>query len=66
MSDGPTYLQFIARLIEDEGRAIIIGANKWDSVRNRQLATRQISDRIQTSLAQLRGVPMIQIYMQNI
>ena len=51
----------IARLIEDEGRAIVIGANKWDSVRNRQLAIKQISDRIQTSLAQLRGVPMIQI-----
>ena len=26
----------IARLVEDEGRAIVIGANKWDMVRDRQ------------------------------
>ena len=51
----------IARLIEDEGRAIVIGANKWDAVRNKQAASGQISDRLQTSLAQLRGVPVIQI-----
>ena len=51
----------IARLIEDEGRAIVIGANKWDAVRDRQAAHAQISDRLQTSLAQLRGVPVVQI-----
>ena len=51
----------IARLIEDEGRAIVIGANKWDVVRDRQAAHAQISDRLQTSLAQLRGVPVVQI-----
>jgi GTP-binding protein len=51
----------IARLIEDEGRAIVIGANKWDAVRDKQEATSQISDRLQTSLAQLRGVPVVQI-----
>mgnify|MGYP001269416814 FL=1 len=51
----------IARLIEDEGRAIIIGANKWDVVRDKQVASRQISDRLQTSLAQLRGVPVVQM-----
>ena len=51
----------IARLIEDEGRAIVIGANKWDAVRDRQQASTQISDRLQTSLAQLRGVPVVQI-----
>ena len=28
----------IARLIEDEGRAIVIGANKWDAVRDRKAA----------------------------
>ncbi len=51
----------IARLIENEGRAIVIGANKWDAVRDRQQASTQISDRLQTSLAQLRGVPVVQI-----
>ena len=29
----------IARLIEDEGRAIVIGANKWDVVRNKKAAS---------------------------
>jgi len=51
----------IARLIEDEGRALVIGANKWDSVRDKQAASSRISDRLQTSLAQLRGVPVIQM-----
>ena len=51
----------IARLIEDEGRAIVIGANKWDAVRDRHAASKQISDRLQTSLAQLRGVPVVQL-----
>ncbi len=51
----------IARLIEEEGRAIVIGANKWDAVRDKGLASGQISDRLQTSLAQLRGVPVVQM-----
>ena len=51
----------IARRIEDEGRAIVIAANKWDVVRDRQAASMQIVDRLQTSLAQLRGVPVVQI-----
>ncbi len=49
----------IARLIADEGRAIVIGANKWDAVENRQAAANRIDDRLETSLAQLRGVPVI-------
>ena len=51
----------IARLIEVEGRAIVIGANKWDAVRDKQAARGKISDRLQTSLAQLRGVPVVQM-----
>ena len=51
----------IARLVEDEGRAIVIGANKWDMVRNRQASSIQISKRLQTSLTQLRGVPVVHI-----
>ena len=51
----------IARLIADEGRAIVIGANKWDAVDNKQIAASKIADRLQRSLAQLRGVPVIQM-----
>ena len=49
----------IARLIAEEGRGLVIGANKWDVVRDRQAATTRIDDRLETSLAQLRGVPVI-------
>ncbi len=49
----------IARLIAEEGRAVVIGANKWDAVRNRQEVAQGIDDRLQTSLAQLRGVPVV-------
>ena len=51
----------LLKLIEDEGRAIVIGANKWDAVREKQAASGKISDRLQTSLAQLRGVPVVQM-----
>ncbi|MDA9929776.1 ribosome biogenesis GTPase Der [Alphaproteobacteria bacterium] len=49
----------IARWIAEEGRAIVIGANKWDVVPDRQAAIKVIDDRLETSLAQLRGVPVI-------
>ena len=49
----------IARWIAEEGRAIVIGANKWDAVRNKQAAVQRIDDRLETSLAQLRGVPVV-------
>ena len=51
----------IARMIEDEGRAIVIGANKWDAVDDKRAATSQIVDRLKTSLAQLRGVPVVRM-----
>ena len=51
----------IARWIAEEGRAIVIGANKWDAVRDRQAAIKQIDDRLETSLAQLRGVPVVSL-----
>ncbi|MGC6453324.1 MAG: ribosome biogenesis GTPase Der [Candidatus Puniceispirillaceae bacterium] len=49
----------IARTIADEGRAVVIGANKWDAVRDRQGAATAIDDRLEISLAQLRGVPVV-------
>jgi len=51
----------IAKLIEQEGRALVIGANKWDLVSKKSLATKRIADRLKTSLAQLRGLPVIQV-----
>ncbi|MEJ5154890.1 ribosome biogenesis GTPase Der [Gluconobacter wancherniae] len=49
----------IARLIEREGRACVLALNKWDAVVNRGATRQAISDRIETSLAQMRGIPVV-------
>lgn len=49
----------IAQLIEREGRAGVLALNKWDAVADRTKARRAITDRLETSLAQSRGVPVV-------
>jgi len=49
----------IARLIEREGRGIVLALNKWDAVADRNAARRGVSDRLETSLAQNRGIPVV-------
>ena len=49
----------IARLIEREGRACVIALNKWDAVADRAGARRAIADRLETSLAQMKGIPVV-------
>ena len=49
----------IARLIEREGRGCVLALNKWDAVPDRNAARRGISDRLETSLAQNRGLPVV-------
>lgn len=49
----------IARHVENEGRALILAVNKWDAVANRPETIKKITDRLETSLAQLRGVPVV-------
>ncbi len=51
----------IARHIIDEGRAIVIAVNKWDSVENRQEALDLLYDRLEISLPQIRGVPVVKL-----
>ena len=51
----------IARLIEREGRACIIALNKWDAVPDRNAARKAVSDRLETSLSQMKGIPVITI-----
>ena len=51
----------IARQITDEGRALVIAANMWDDVVDKQAAMQQINDRLETSLAQVRGVPVVPV-----
>lgn len=51
----------IARQVVEEGRALVVAANKWDTVRDPKDALRRLSDRLTTSLPQLRGVPVVTI-----
>ena len=49
----------IARLIEREGRGCVLALNKWDAVPDRNAARKGVSDRLQTSLAQMRGIEVV-------
>jgi len=49
----------IARLIEREGRACVLVLNKWDAVTDRGAARRAIGDRLESSLAQLKGLEVV-------
>jgi len=49
----------IARHVEDEGRALVLAVNKWDAVQDRDATMQAIRDRLETSLAQLRGIPIV-------
>jgi GTP-binding protein len=51
----------IARLVVDEGRALVIAVNKWDACRDRNAAMGKIRDRLTRSLPQVRGVPIVPI-----
>ena len=49
----------IARMVVDEGRALVIGVNKWDACRDREAALAGIHDRLERSLPQVRGIPVV-------
>ncbi len=49
----------IARLVEREGRACVIVLNKWDAVPDRNEARKAATERLEESLAQMKGIPMV-------
>jgi GTP-binding protein len=49
----------IARLTIDEGRALVIAANKWDSVKDKAEALRRLKGRVETSLPEVRGIALV-------
>ena len=51
----------IARMVVDEGRALVIAVNKWDACADRSAAMQQVRDRLERSLPQTRGVPVVTI-----
>ncbi len=51
----------IARQVVDEGRALVIAANKWDLVKDRKEALTTLHEKLEESLPQVRGVPVVTI-----
>jgi GTPase len=49
----------IARLIEREGRACIVVLNKWDAVPDRNATRKAVMERLEDSLAQMKGIPVV-------
>jgi GTP-binding protein len=49
----------IARLVEEEGRALVLAVNKWDLVTEKPRALERLRDRIETSLPQLQGLSVV-------
>lgn len=49
----------IASHVVNEGRALVIAINKWDTVDNPQQVLKAVNDRIERSLHQVEGVPVI-------
>lgn len=49
----------IADHVLQEGRALVIAVNKWDAVEDRALALRDIEERLEKSLPQARGIPVV-------
>ena len=55
----------IAGSVIDEGRALVIAVNKWDLIKDKKEAMQKLEDRLQTSLPQVRGVPIVTISAKN-
>ena len=51
----------IADLIASEGRALVLGLNKWDLVADRQARLAELHADLKETLQQVRGVPMVPI-----
>lgn len=51
----------IAQLIEREGRACVLALNKWDAVPNRNVTRKAIQERLEDSLSQMKGIPVVTI-----
>ena len=51
----------IAQLIEREGRACVLALNKWDTVPDRNAKRKAIQERLEDSLSQMKGIPVVTI-----
>jgi GTPase len=51
----------IANLVAEEGRALVLAANKWDAVADKAAALKQLRERVSASLPQLQGVALVPV-----
>ncbi|WP_085908650.1 ribosome biogenesis GTPase Der [Kiloniella majae] len=51
----------IARTVIDEGRALVIVVNKWDTCKDKEAVMQRVKDRLLTSLPQVKGIPVVTI-----
>jgi GTP-binding protein len=51
----------IARHVVEEGRALVIAANKWDAVGNPRAVKKRLTDSLERTLTQVRGVPVVPV-----
>ena len=49
----------IARHVVEEGRALVIAANKWDAIEDKNEALKRLKERVEKSLPQVKGVPVV-------
>src|SRR5690348_9360250 len=51
----------IARLVEDEGRALVLALNKWDAVEEAAALLKHVRERVSVTLPQLQGVAVVPV-----
>jgi GTP-binding protein len=51
----------IAKLVIEEGRALVIALNKWDEAVDRGASIQRLKDRLESSLAQVKGIETVAI-----
>ncbi|MCC9625592.1 ribosome biogenesis GTPase Der [Thalassospira sp. MA62] len=49
----------IARMVLEEGRALIIAVNKWDAVKDKTGVMQALRDKLDVSFAQAKGIPVL-------
>jgi len=49
----------IARQVVEEGRALVIAVNKWDTISKPKAVMNEIKEKLRTSLQQVKGVPVV-------
>lgn len=60
-ADSPLDKQdlVIAKRAIDEGRALVIGVNKWDAIEDHGKTLQDVKDRVERSLPQVKGIPVV-------